>query len=136
LRSPEVLVEGLRSCKLEGRRANDRFSPPRRAGQTASRRTLQWLWRLLRRPALSRRPAILLSPAQAAALPCPALPCPALTCPDLTWQPEARRYVCGLLLQPRRHIRWLPRWLEQPLQRVLYRSIAAGKGCDCEIELE
>lgn len=57
-------------------------------------------------------------------------------CPALTWQPEAQRYVCGLLLQPRRHILWLPRWLERPLQRVLYRSIAAGKGCDCSFEVE
>lgn len=58
-------------------------------------------------------------------------------CPALEWQPEPqRRYVCGLLRQPRHYLGWLPRWLEQPLRRRLHRSIAAGQGCDCTIEVE
>ncbi|MBV2235860.1 MAG: hypothetical protein KUL75_10005 [Sterolibacterium sp.] len=57
-------------------------------------------------------------------------------CPALHWQVQQQRYVCGLLRQPRHYLPWLPGWLEAPAQRLFHRSIAAGQGCDCDIDIE
>ena len=71
---------------------------------------------------------------------CAAAPCPVslliflrrrTPCPALAWHPDARRYHCELLTNPRRHLRWLP----APLARRLFaRWIAAGRGCDSEAQ--
>lgn len=46
-------------------------------------------------------------------------------CPALHWVDDERRYVCGMLARMR-----------QPLARWwVRRFIAAGIGCDCDIEL-
>lgn len=100
-----------------------------------------------------RHPVILLQP-EAPAKPlqgqpcngcgvcCTAEPCPlgqALSrrrqgrCRALTWKPEAGLYLCGVLDDPQR---WLP-WLPQTVARALARRwIAAGRGCDCDLEVE
>lgn len=48
-------------------------------------------------------------------------------CSALTWQEN--RYVCGLVVAPTGVARWLPR-------RLVLRWIAAGQGCDCNVEVE
>lgn len=75
---------------------------------------------------------------------CAALPCPLSrlllghrrgACPALTWDDAARRYVCGMVTQPARHLRWLPwRWNAFAGRRCA-RWIAAGRGCDSVIEV-
>jgi Fe-S-cluster-containing hydrogenase component 2 len=57
-------------------------------------------------------------------------------CHALRWNAAQRRYQCGLIIAPRDHLPWLPHWLERPATKLLYRHIAAGKGCDCTIEIE
>lgn len=55
-------------------------------------------------------------------------------CPALTWQAE--RYVCGLVVTPATHLRWLPvRWAALA-GRLARRWIAAGAGCDCDASME
>ncbi|WP_205119477.1 hypothetical protein [Paramagnetospirillum kuznetsovii] len=48
-------------------------------------------------------------------------------CPGLGWQSEYSRYVCGVLADPKRFLGWLPASLGRAL---VFRWIAAGKGCD------
>lgn len=48
-------------------------------------------------------------------------------CPALVWQES--RYACGLVVAPTGLARWLPR-------RFVLRWIAAGKGCDCDAEID
>jgi len=54
-------------------------------------------------------------------------------CPALRWQ--ADRYVCGLAGAPGDYLRWLPAAWCAAAGRLVARSIAAGKGCDCDAEL-
>ena len=57
-------------------------------------------------------------------------------CVALVWSDAAGCYRCGLLVAPTEH---LPAWLHPAapqLQRLARRFIAAGIGCDCDIELE
>jgi hypothetical protein len=54
-------------------------------------------------------------------------------CPALEWDNDSRRYRCGMVVQPARHLRWLPRrWERQAGKWFAYR-IAASKGCDCSV---
>jgi hypothetical protein len=50
------------------------------------------------------------------------------------WRDESSRYACGVLEAPERHLpllAWLPRaWT----QRWVARWIAAGRGCDADLE--
>lgn len=55
-------------------------------------------------------------------------------CPALLWR--GFRYDCGLVATPADFIGWLPAMLAGPAQTLFHRWIAAGKGCDCDIELE
>lgn len=57
-------------------------------------------------------------------------------CPALQWQDDAGRYLCGLLNSPQQHVRALPSCLLPAALRYTKRLIAAGQGCDCDIELE
>jgi len=75
---------------------------------------------------------------------CSAEPCPVGrwlfgqpegACPALQWQAQTAHYGCGVLLNPRRYLRWLPAWAEPVARRWLARRIAAGKGCDSDAEL-
>jgi hypothetical protein len=52
-------------------------------------------------------------------------------CSALQWDAAASRYRCGALAEPGRHLRWLPAsWA----RRLVRRWIAAGTGCDAELE--
>jgi len=73
---------------------------------------------------------------------CAAAPCPAALlifrsrrgpCPALEWQPAPAHYRCGLLTSPSRHLRWLPSTLTR---RLFTRWIAAGHGCDSDVEAD
>lgn len=74
---------------------------------------------------------------------CAALPCPLSrlllghrrgACPALQWLAAERRYVCGMVTDPAGFLPWLPpRWSAFAGRRCA-RWIAAGAGCDCDIE--
>jgi hypothetical protein len=50
-------------------------------------------------------------------------------CPALLWVAGEARYRCGMLLEPRRFLGFVPaRWVA--------RRIAAGAGCDCSAEAD
>jgi hypothetical protein len=55
-------------------------------------------------------------------------------CAALEWDANERRYGCGVLMTPGRWLRvlgWLPtRWS----QALVARWIAAGRGCDADLE--
>ena len=55
-------------------------------------------------------------------------------CPALVWQGDVQRYVCGLVVAPADHLRWLPHRLAKPGGLLARRWIAAGTGCDCDAE--
>lgn len=55
-------------------------------------------------------------------------------CPALEW--DEARYNCGLVIAPEKHLRWLPAGLAPLAARLARRWIAAGKGCDCDAEVE
>lgn len=57
-------------------------------------------------------------------------------CPALEWSATAARYHCGLLLHPGNYLRGLPQVAEKLVSWFFARSIAAGKGCDCNAEPE
>jgi hypothetical protein len=76
---------------------------------------------------------------------CTAEPCPvgmlvsrrkSGSCDALLWNGESRRYTCGMVVEPRRFMAKLPRWLAGTLSRFAMRMIAAGKGCDCDLAVE
>jgi hypothetical protein len=56
-------------------------------------------------------------------------------CRALQWQAEAKRYVCGMVTAPQRYSRWLPRILRSAAGRFFASRIAAGSGCDADIEV-
>lgn len=75
---------------------------------------------------------------------CAAEPCPVgmLTllqfkgaCRALLWQAEHSRYACGMVVQPTAYLRWLPSCLGAWAGRLAARRIAAGRGCDADIEV-
>jgi hypothetical protein len=52
-------------------------------------------------------------------------------CRALAWHAEDHRYRCGALTDPARHLPWLPGRLAR---RLAQRWIAAGIGCDADLE--
>ncbi len=56
-------------------------------------------------------------------------------CPALRWESGQTRYVCGLVWDPGDYLRWLPAAWRSGATRLVVRSIAAGKGCDCGAEV-
>lgn len=56
-------------------------------------------------------------------------------CPALQWQADAGHYRCGLLLAPQQYLPALPTCLLPAARRYTQRLIAAGQGCDCDVEL-
>jgi hypothetical protein len=76
---------------------------------------------------------------------CAAEPCPIAwvflwqrkgSCRALEWHSESTRYVCGMVTNPTRHVRWLPTKLDAPLARFCANRIAAGIGCDSHAVVE
>jgi hypothetical protein len=55
-------------------------------------------------------------------------------CPALQWSATELRYHCGFLSQPQAYFSWLPKLANALTQRLFYRWISAGKGCDCSAE--
>ena len=55
------------------------------------------------------------------------------SCPALVWQ--GTRYGCGMVIEPAKHVRWLPDGLESFAAHLARRWIAAGTGCDCDAEV-
>jgi hypothetical protein len=52
-------------------------------------------------------------------------------CTALLWEPGDMRYRCALASRPTVWLAWLPAALAS---RLAKRRIAAGRGCDCELE--
>lgn len=57
-------------------------------------------------------------------------------CPALLWQTAQARYVCDLVRAPGNYLRWLPVALRGVAARLIARSIAAERGCDCDAEMQ
>lgn len=61
-------------------------------------------------------------------------------CVALRWDDAQRRYRCGALLEPASALGWKgrpwPRWLQTWVRRGLARWIAAGRGCDADVQVE
>ncbi|MFO1251520.1 MAG: hypothetical protein U1E77_10410 [Inhella sp.] len=59
-------------------------------------------------------------------------------CAALEWEPTQARYRCGLLRAPLAHLLGRPakqaHALDRPLRALARRWIAAGSGCDAELE--
>lgn len=75
---------------------------------------------------------------------CAALPCPVSRllldhrrggCPALQWDGPEQRYRCGMVLAPAQYVSWLPRRWNAFAGRRFARWIAAGRGCDSDIEI-
>lgn len=75
---------------------------------------------------------------------CAAEPCPPAmlffwrrrgACPALLWVEREGCYRCGLVLDPGHFLHWLPRRWHAGAARFFARRIAAGSGCDADIEL-
>ncbi len=73
---------------------------------------------------------------------CTAEPCPVGmlvsgrrrgACRALVWSDSQARYLCGLISQPQQITR--PRWLALALSRLAARFVAAGIGCDSDLEV-
>ncbi len=72
---------------------------------------------------------------------CAAAPCPVGqwlsrrrpgACAALQWNDDERRYRCGVVTEPRRHLRWLPAaWG----RRLALRWISAARGCDSDYQV-
>ena len=74
---------------------------------------------------------------------CAARPCPVSrlllghrtgACPALQWDEAERRYRCGMAVAPASFLRWLPPGWNAFCGRRFSRWIAAGQGCDSDIE--
>ena len=53
-------------------------------------------------------------------------------CAALLWDADQALYRCGVITEPQRFIG--PAWLARVAARVAPRWIAAGQGCDCDLE--
>lgn len=56
-------------------------------------------------------------------------------CHALRWDGVQQRYRCGLIANPAEVTGWTARWALELVRRVAARQIAAGTGCDADIEL-
>ena len=85
------------------------------------------------------------APCNGCGLCCATEPCPAGVlvsgrrkgaCRALQWTDADRRYLCGLVSDPSRVLRWLPRRLAPLARRLARRWIASATGCDASLEAE
>ncbi len=51
-------------------------------------------------------------------------------CRALEWHAGEKRYLCGLVAAPDRHIWYIPRFLRNAAGRYFSRGVARGSGCD------
>jgi hypothetical protein len=74
---------------------------------------------------------------------CAAEPCPVGmvvsrrrtgACRALVWSDDASRYLCGLIAEPQRFVR--ATWLAGVVSRLARRFVAAGIGCDSDLEID
>lgn len=82
------------------------------------------------------------SPCNGCGLCCTVAPCPigvllsrrrTGACRALDWNAATRQYRCGVIVQPRRWLPFLPTALGRRLAR---RWIAASQGCDSDLEVD
>ena len=57
-------------------------------------------------------------------------------CAALRWQADGQRYTCAMVADPATVWPRLPLALRAPLKRLAKRWIAAGAGCDSDLEAE
>ena len=57
------------------------------------------------------------------------------TCRALQWLAQEGRYVCGMTLRPGAYLRWLPGFIDTRAARWFAGRIAAGRGCDADLEV-
>jgi len=76
---------------------------------------------------------------------CAAEPCPVSRvllghrrgpCPALLWQEQQARYACGMVTDPARFLRFLPKPLARSAGRLFHRWIAADTACDFDADAE
>lgn len=75
---------------------------------------------------------------------CAAEPCPVAIlflfqrkgrCHALLWQEDQLRYVCGMVIQPARYSRLIPKSISEVMGKFFASRIAANIGCDSTIEI-
>ncbi|EEF22670.1 conserved hypothetical protein [Ricinus communis] len=75
---------------------------------------------------------------------CAAEPCPVslallwphrAPCRALIWSDPAQRYLCGMVSEPARFLRWLPAGMNDIASRIFKRWIAADTACDADVAL-
>lgn len=75
---------------------------------------------------------------------CAAEPCPVAhlflwqftgACRALQWQETEQCYACGMAVNPKQFIKFIPRNLESYFARWFAKRIAAGIGCDSKVGL-
>lgn len=57
-------------------------------------------------------------------------------CAALVWHEGSARYRCGLIEAPAEHLPAPLRWAAPAVARAARRGIAAGRGCDCSLEIQ
>lgn len=76
---------------------------------------------------------------------CTAEPCPVAhlllwqfsgACKALEWQDAEQRYLCGMVMEPKKYLGKLPEWLSPFIRKWCAARIASGIGCDSNVELE
>ncbi|MFZ6751515.1 hypothetical protein [Undibacterium sp. Ren11W] len=102
-------------------------------------RRLIWL-----QPAAAAKP-LLGQPCNGCGVCCAAEPCPVArvflwqlrgTCKALVWLADRQQYRCGLLLEPARYLRILPKFGQRPFRFLVARWIAAETACDSDAHAE
>lgn len=57
------------------------------------------------------------------------------SCPAIVWQSHINRYECGMVISPSQHHRLIPLCADSVLTGIFKRWIAAGIGCDSDVDV-